>query len=200
MKTLLFTSRLRPRPLLLTAAAVMLTQITFAAPGAWRTRVAARSAMQGFAAVPMAADAMRENERAFLSRASEASRQHMRLASVGASQAESSEVRSQALTLAADYREISESLEALIRRKGGMAGQPVGGTSENYQKLLEKAGPDFDRAFIRATAALSNDIMTMFETAAAESRDADVREFAAAQLPVLRAHRNAIADLKKTVE
>ena len=186
------------RPLLIGVTLVAGASTAFSANAPWR-RATARSMMHGFAAVPLAADPLRENEKAFLGKAAETSRQQLRLAQVGAGQADSSEVRSHALTLAADFSEIAESLDNLIRRKGGLAGAPAGGTSENYQKLFEKAGVDFDREFVRVAAALGSDVMTLFEKAAADSRDADIREFAMAQLPVLRAHRNAVEDLKKSI-
>jgi putative membrane protein len=166
-----------------------------AAPGA--RPVAARRLINGFAVAALAVDGLNENERAFLTRAVEAMHNQMRLAEVGAGQADSSEVRSRALTMAADYRSLNDSLEGLMRRKGTLAGAPVGGTSERFQKLAEKAGSDFDREFIRTAAQLTSAVMTLFETAAADARDPDVRDFAATQLPTLRAHRNMIAELKK---
>jgi putative membrane protein len=198
MKTF-FTPRATARALLIGTVGFLGASAASAGTAPLRTPVAARNMLHGFAAMPLATDALRENEKAFLGRAVETSRQQIRLAEVGASQADSTEVRSHALTLAADYRELTDSLEALIRRKGGVAGAPVGGTSENYQKLVGKAGADFDREFVRIAASLSSDVMTLFEKAAADARDADVREFAAQQLPVLRAHRNAVVDLKKSV-
>lgn len=200
MKTPFFAPRARrPRTLYLIAGATLVFNNALATPGPLRPRLVARSAMAGFAVIPLAADALRENERAFLGKAVESSRQQMRLATIGASRAASADVRSEALALAADFRDLTESLEALIRRKGGMAGAPVGNTSENYQKLADKAGADFDREFVRTTDALSSDIMTLFETATSDARDADVRDFAAAQLPTLRAHRNTLTDLKKSL-
>jgi putative membrane protein len=199
MKTFL-SPRCPGRITLLVTAAGLFASTAYSATATWRQRATARSAMQGYAAIPLAADGLRENEKAFLGKAIETSRQQMRLAEVGASQAISSDVRSHALTLAGDYRELAESLDALIRRKGGVAGAPAGGTSENYRGLLEKSGADFDREFVRTAAALGNNIMTLFEQAATDARDPDVREFAAAQLPVLRAHRNAIVGLKKSMD
>jgi predicted outer membrane protein len=76
----------------------------------------------------------------------------------------------------------------------------VGGTSETYQKLLEKSGTLFDQAFVRLVAQLSTDTLTLFEQVASESKDSDVRELAAAQLPLLRGHRTTIAELKKTFD
>lgn len=149
---------------------------------------------------PLAADSLRPAERSFLTKAAETSRQQMRLAEVGVSQAGDTQVRSQAQQMAADYRSLNEGLEALIRRKGGIAGAPIGGTSESYRKLVEISGGDFDREFIRAAAQATDKALAMFEQVASESKDADVREFAAAQLPVLRAHRAVLTELRKTFE
>ncbi len=156
--------------------------------------------MSSYAPEPLAGDTLRESERAFLAKAIEATRQQMKLAAVGASQADSAEVRSHALQLAADFRELNDALEALVRRKGGIPGAPVGGTSENYAKLMEKSGSAFDREFVRAAAESSVAVMTLFEYGAADAKDADVRELAASELPVLRLHRNAIESLKKTID
>lgn len=174
---------------------------TVASAGPSRVRqVSARSWVKHPAAEPLAADGLRAGEKAFLAKAVETARQQMRLAEVGASKADSSEVRSHALQLASDYRDLNDALESLIRRKGGLAGAPAGATSEAYQRLTEKSGADFDREFVRVVAAASGQAMNLFETAVAEAKDSDVRDFAANELPILRAHRNTIADLKKTYD
>jgi len=162
-------------------------------------QVTARNLAKGFATEPLVGNELRPAERAFLSKAAESSRQQVRLAELGLSQAGDTEVRSTAHQLAGDCKQLSDSLDALIRRKGGLAGAPVGGTSETYQKLAENAGAGFDREFVRVAAQLNDNALALFEQAASDAKDPDVREFAAAQLPVLRAHRNAIVELKKTI-
>jgi putative membrane protein len=147
-----------------------------------------------------AAETFRPNERAFLEKAIESSRQQMRLAEIGATQASSSEVRSHALQLAADYRELNDTLEAMVRRKGGLADAPVGGTSENYRQLSARSGSDFDREFVRVATTLSDSVMSLFEQALNTAKDSDVREFASAQLPLLRNHRNRGVELKKVFD
>ncbi len=194
-----FLSRLGGRALLITCALGVGSTLVFAGPSP-RRQASARTLMKSYTAEPMAADELRVTERAFLAKAIESTRQQMRLAEVGAGRADSSDVRSHALQLANDYRALHETLDVLIRRKGGLADAPVGGTSETYQRLSEKSGADFDREFVRTVAASSNAVMTLFENAAADAKDADVRDLAASELPVLRAHRNTVADLKKTFD
>jgi putative membrane protein len=182
------------------ATLVAVTQsVDAAAP--WRVRqVSARSLASGYAVDPLASESMRPAERSFLSKASETSRQQLRLAEVGVSQAGDAQVRSHAQQLVADYRTLTDGLEALIRRKGGIAGAPVGGTSENPQKLAEKAGSNFDREFVRISGQATDEALSLFEQVVSDSKDADVRDFASAQLPTLRAHRAAINELRKTFE
>jgi len=124
----------------------------------------------------------------------------MRLAKVGVSQAANSDVRSHALQMVTDFRALNDAVEALLRRRGGIAGTPVGGTSETYQNLVDKSGAAFDQAFIRLVAQLNTDTLALFEQFASESKDPDVRELAAAHLPLLRGHRTTITELKKTID
>jgi putative membrane protein len=154
----------------------------------------------GVASAFCATDTLRPNERTFLEKAVESTRQELRLADVGVAHATSSDLRSHALQLAADYRDLRDALDTLISRKGGLAGAPVGGSSETYQKLSARSGEDFDREFVRVATELSDSVMALFEQAANNAKDPDVREFASAQLPLLRSHQNRGVELRKVFE
>src|SRR5262245_49941585 len=81
------------------------TALVADAAGSWRVRqVSARSLTNGYAVEPLASDALRPGERAFLTKAIETSRLQLRLAEIGVSQATNSAVRSHAQQLVADYR------------------------------------------------------------------------------------------------
>jgi putative membrane protein len=193
----IFRGRARMLPLVCIGLVAISLNANAAAP--WKARqVSARSLMNGFGAEPAASEALRPVDRAFLSKAVESVRQQMRLAEVGVSQAANADVRSHAQKLVTDSRTLNDTLDALIRRKGGIAGAPVGGTSENYQKLAETPGGAFDAAFVRAASQMADEVLNLFEQAAADAKDSDVRELAAAQLPALRANRNAVLELKKS--
>jgi predicted outer membrane protein len=58
---------------------------------------------------------------------------------------------------------------------------------------------EFDRQFVRMVGRTTDDILTAFEQVVSDSTDEDVRELAAAQLPVLRAHRSEVTQLQKTL-
>jgi len=154
--------------------------------------------MNNFGADSATPETLRPADRAFLTKAEENARLQIRLAEVGLGRAGSSEIRSHAQQMVGDYRRLNDALEALVRRKGGIAGAPVGTTSENFQKLAENAGFAFDSEFVRKAAQLGDETLTLFEQAAADAKDPDVRDLAAAQLPILRAHRTTLVELKKT--
>ena len=194
-------SRFFLSPALPLASVLLLGATLTAEAGPSRVRnVTARNVMQRFAAEPLATNEFRPAERAFLVKAVEVTREQMRLAEIGVSQATNSDVRSHAQQLVSDYRSLNEALEALIRRRGGIAGAPAGTTSEQFQKLVALPAGEFDRQFVRAVARATDNILTSFEQVVSDSKDADVRELAAAQLPVLRAHRTEVTQLQKTVD
>lgn len=179
--------------------AVALVASASAAP--WRARApVARTLLNGYAAEPLASEALRPTERVFLEKASANNREQVHFSQLALSQAANSDVRSHAQHVLADQRSIGEALAALIRRKGALMATGNEPTAQAYQRLAEKAGPDFDREFIRAMAERHEAFISLFEHAAADSKDTDVRDMAAAQLPTLRAHRNSILELKKALD
>jgi putative membrane protein len=200
MNTFLY---LGPRRATLALALALLTSgavVSANAASPLRNRqVSARAFTPAFA-VERTGDTLRPTEKTFLLKATEISREQVRLAEVGVGQAVNSDVRSHALQMVTDFRGLHDALEALIRRKGGIAGAPVGTTSEKFQKLTETPGNVFDQEFIRTVAKMSNDTLTLFEQVVSDSKDADVRELAAAQLPMLRSHRTSLVALKKALD
>jgi putative membrane protein len=165
-----------------------------------RTRSAAsRSLLRHFAATPIV-DTVRPSEQAFLETALDRSRREMRLAELALNQAANSDVRAFALQLSSEHRSLSESLEGLLRKKGVAVPATPEGPIENYQRLTEMTGADFDREFVNMMAKLHDELVTLFEQAIADAKDAEVREMVGRQLPILRDHRNRLAELKKVFE
>lgn len=199
MKTFLPPSRFLPAIGLALCGAIVASAI--AAPTSLEfRRVAARSMIRGDALERLATDTVRPAERVFLEKAAEASRLQMRLAELGASQAASTDVRGHAEQLKSDNRQLIDALTSLGQKKGA-AMRPANPTpADAYTALAAKSGPDFDREFVRVMAELHETTIALFEQTAAEAKDADVRDLAAAQLPMLRAHLNRITELKKALD
>lgn len=168
-----------------------------------RQAAAARNLLAGYAIDPVAGvDSLRPAEQLFLERATVASRLQIRLAELGSGQANGTDVRNHAEQVKGDNRQLVDSLSAMLHRKSSSA-RPVveaPGYTEAYALLAAKSGADFDREFIRVMGDLHEATINLFEQAVAETKDADIKELAAAQLPMLRAHKNRIVELKQAYE
>jgi len=64
---------------------------------------------------------------------------------------------------------------------------------------VETTGNNFDWEFMRTVARKTDDVLTRFEQVVSQAGDEDIREFAAAQLPTLRAHRSEATKLTKAL-
>ena len=190
--------RALPCLVLVGAASWSLTDAA-AAPSRVR-QVAARSMIRGYQAEPLASDAMRAAERGFLEKATAAGRLQLRLAELGASQGAHTDVRSHAEQLKSDNRQLVEALTALMRKKGVAPRADAEPVADAYTRLAARTGAEFDREFVRVMAEVHEETIALFEQAAADAKDTDVRELAAAQIPMLRGHRNRITELKKAFD
>ena len=69
-----------------------------------------------------------------------------------------------------------------------------------YKSLNNKSGADFDAAYCDMMVSGHKDAIGMFEKAAAESNDADIRQWAAETLPELRKHLDHSITCQKECE
>lgn len=137
-------------------------------------------------------------DREFVAASLRHSRLQARLAAMGVMRAASSDVRSLAQQLETDFRSLSDSLDAIWRRTGSAADPATGGATEPPDRLLaDKSGAAFDREFVRVVTQNNTRLLTAFEQAASSAKDPGVRELAAKQLPVLRAHRTKLTELNR---
>jgi putative membrane protein len=188
-------------------ASLGLAAVAATAAPRWRGP-AARSFVRSFAAEPLATDTLRPTERSFLEKAADLSRDEVQIARLAVAQATSTDIRAFAQQIAADHKQLNDSVEALRRRKGSAApgtGEKENGkgpeiTTEASQKLAQKTGADFDKEFIRVIGQLHTSAVTLFEEAMADAKDGDVRDLAGSYLPTLRDHQNRITELRKTLE
>jgi putative membrane protein len=166
-----------------------------------RRRPSARNLMLNFGAEALATDTLRPSERTFLEKAAAFSSEEVQLARLAISQATGSEVKAFAQQLAADHKQISDSIESLRRKKGATfeaaAGEVI---SEAAQKLGQKTGADFDREFVRVLAGVHADAVMLFEHAMADAKDTDIRDMLGSYLPMLRDHQNKVNELRKALE
>ena len=71
---------------------------------------------------------------------------------------------------------------------------------DDYKKLNEKSGNDFDKAYADMMVSGHKDAISLFETASTESADLDIRAWATASLPALRGHLDEAMVCQKECE
>ena len=102
----------------------------------------------------------------------------------------SSETRSFAQMMVDDHGKANRELEGLASRKGFHV--PVGLDADHQRKLDKLAtldGSEFERAYLDAQREGHDAAIELFERAAKDCKDAELKSFASRTLPTLRKHR-----------
>jgi len=199
----------RPRLLQLLGLSLLLPLAAEAASGLRVHTARVRAFVNHYAVLPLANEALRPAEQAFLNQAIAHSRRETRLAELATTRAVSSDLRDLGFQMSGDHKALTERLETLRRQKGAVpappavppaASPPEEPVVEEYDRLVAALGADFDREFVLVLARLHDELVNLFEQAAGEAKDADVRDLAGGQLPLLRDHRNKLTQLRAILE
>lgn len=102
-------------------------------------------------------------------------------------QAKNGEVKAFGEMMVKDHEQAEQQLLTMAKRKGIML-PPAATGGIQADLLLKNAGARFDKMYIHAMVAGHGDAVKEFENYAVTGKDADVRNFARQQLPVLKTH------------
>lgn len=96
-----------------------------------------------------------------------------------------------------DHSKANEELKALASQKGITLPTATSDEKTNdLQKLSEKTGADFDKAFMDQMVKDHKKTIDLFEKAEKNAKDADIRAFAQKTLPTLRSHLDRAQQLQ----
>jgi putative membrane protein len=96
------------------------------------------------------------------------------------------------------HTKLQRDLTALANRKSiTIPTSPTDDIRDAYKNLNEKAGNDFDKAYADMMVSNHKDAIDVFEDAAQNGYDADIKQWASATLPNLRKHRDHSLDCQK---
>lgn len=79
-------------------------------------------------------------------------------------------------------------------------GSPTDHAQDAYKTLNEKSGNDFDKAYVDMMVSGHKDAIAAFEKASHDCNDTDIKNWASASLPDLRAHLDHSIDCQKKVD
>jgi putative membrane protein len=99
--------------------------------------------------------------------------------------------------LVKDHGKAVDELKSIATKKAlGLPAMLEKKAREDVDDLAKKTGLDFDKAYLTTMVDKHEDSVELFEDAAKNCKDADLRTFANKLLPTLKAHHRAGLDLR----
>lgn len=134
-------------------------------------------------------DAVTKEDKEFFKNAGELNMTEVSLGQLAQEKAFSPEVKALGATLVADHTAMTTDLTALAKQKGvEMTIEPTARQKTMLAAFKDKTGAEFDREFREHVAKDHEKAIKMFTDAGKDSKDADVKAFAAKNLASLQAH------------
>ena len=94
-----------------------------------------------------------------------------------------------------DHTKANEELMAIVKRKGMSAELPAPGSVMGDPMLEKASGKEFDRMYVTMMVSDHKEAVALFENAARNERDPEIKMFAKNTLPKLRQHLEAIQSI-----
>lgn len=147
-------------------------------------------------------DNLSRSDTRFLQRAAQSGQLEMDASKLALERAESQEVREFAERMINDHQEMDTELRALAQsRNVELPDRLRWGQNRAIKGLENREGQDFDRRYAdRIAVDAHGDAVELFEDAAENADDEEVRGFAEKGLPTLREHLSMGEQLLETVE
>jgi putative membrane protein len=136
----------------------------------------------------------------FVRKASAADVAEIELGKLASQNAGSPEVKQFGQTMVGDHSKASQELAAIAKKKGfKVSTQMDQKHQEAFGQLSKLKGADFDRKYMAQMVMDHQEAADLFETQAAKGQDADLKNFAAKTVPVIRHHLKHAQQLASNV-
>jgi putative membrane protein len=133
--------------------------------------------------------ALHEDDAAFIKKATFSGLMEIRSAEAALSRKLTPDEQAFAKQLIADHQKANDELAAIARKKGVT---PPSSLGADEQKKLAKMGKiedeDFNEEWLEHQISCHKDAIDLFEDQADDSKDAELKAFAAKHLPILKGH------------
>jgi putative membrane protein len=143
-------------------------------------------------------DKLSWGDRRFVNKAADEGKAEVAIAQLAAQRATSSEVKSFAQKLVDDHSKVNAELTSLASQKNVKV-DTDDDKDRAYKRLNKKTGSEFDQEFVEHMIDEHEKDIKMFEKAANDAKDAEVRAFAAKHVDHLREHLQAAQSLRQTL-
>ena len=137
-------------------------------------------------------------DRRFVQKAADGGHDEVNLAQLAAQRATSSEVKSFAQKLVDDHTKVNSELMSLASQKNVKV-DTDNDKDRTYKRLNKKSGSEFDQEFVEHMIDDHEKDIKMFEKAASDAKDPEVRAFASKHVSDLRAHLQQAESLRQSL-
>lgn len=142
-----------------------------------------------------------DDENDFAVKAANGGMLEMELARMAREKARSNDVKAFAAMMLADHSKADEALKALATQKNITLPARLGDDEQKHvDELAKLSGAEFDKKYVELMVEDHEEDIKLFKEAADDADDADVKTFAAAQLPILQKHLERITTIDKNMK
>jgi putative membrane protein len=134
-------------------------------------------------------------DRRFVTKAADGGQAELAVAKLAAEKASNAEVKSFAQKLVDDHSKVNDELKGIAGQKNVKLDDD-NDHDRAYKRLSKKSGAEFDREFVEHMIDEHEKDVKMFEKAAKDAKDSDVRSFAAKHVDHLREHLRQAESLR----
>jgi putative membrane protein len=138
-------------------------------------------------------------DKSFLQSAYEDGLAEIHMAGLGVKKTANEEIKAFAMKLEADHGKANGEMMVLAGNKQVTLAAKPDMVDTAKEKLLDVRGTSFDKTFLDGMVKDHEKAVAAFEKAANESKDPDVKAFAAKTLPTLKAHLSMAQELQEKI-
>jgi putative membrane protein len=143
-------------------------------------------------------DKLSWGDRRFVTKAADGGQSELALAELAAQRATNPEVKSFAQKLVTDHTKVNSELMSLASQKNVKV-DVDDDKDRAYKRMNKKSGSEFDQEFVEHMIDEHEKDVKMFEKAASDAKDAEVRAFATKHVADLREHLQEAQNLRLSV-
>ena len=150
----------------------------------------------------LAADSLARQDKSFLTDAAHAGHAEIDASKLALEKSSNPAVKSFAEKMIADHGKVGDELKALAASKNVSVPDEPGMAQKAKIAILGKLqGPTFDKQYAGMIGVSAHkDAVSLFKKTAAGAKDADIKQFAASNLPGLQEHLEMATQLKASVD
>jgi putative membrane protein len=138
------------------------------------------------------------SDRRFVSKAADDGKAEVQIAELAAQRATNPEVKSFAQKMVDDHTKVNSELMSLAGQKN-LKIDSDDDQDRAYKRLNRKSGSEFDQEFVEHMIDAHEDAVKLFDKAAQDAKDPDVRAFATKHVDHLREHLQIAQGLKQSI-